>query len=214
MRAGDFAAVVLTVLAAAAPEAARAEENDLREFRIGMAVSDLPPSGYTGFRCAGEKGQTLSGWQDYAQCPADTAGRHAVRFRYDENANPMSKVNDAYEGTKVGGHPVVLSLLVGNEGRVDGLVIDTDPSARLYMRKKAFLFGDLAKARYGSDGWTCSEGEPTGDEAPVGGVFIREHCTKATPSRLLTLDRELFRRPSQDFKDFVSHSRLEIREAG
>jgi hypothetical protein len=206
---------LLLALAAAHPASAEAlpgapEDNDLREFRIGMAADELPRTGYLGFACAGDPGRKLDGWQGYRQCPAQASGWHAVRFQYDEAANPLAKVNGLYEGTKVGGHPVLLTALMGDDGRLKGLVVETDPAARLYLRKKAFLFGEQVKARYGDVGWRCASQEPAADQEPVGGVFINEHCEKATSARKLTLDRAMFRRAGQDLKDFVSRSRLEI----
>jgi hypothetical protein len=189
---------------------AAAQENDLRGLRVGMEVRDLPRSGYIGLACADAPGTALSDWQDYARCPADGSGRRAVRFQYDDSANPQAFVNDKYEGTKVGGHPVLLTLLIRDGGRVEGLRIETDPTARLFFRKKAFLFGELAKARFGEEGWTCTSGQPTEDAQPVGGVFVQERCEKATPTRRYILDRALFRRPGQELREFVSRSRLEI----
>jgi uncharacterized low-complexity protein len=205
-------AALLLALAMAAPAAAAAppESNDLREFRVGMAVDEMPRTGYLGFACAAGPGRMLDSWQGYGQCPAETSGWHAVRFQYDEAANPLAKVNGLYEGTKVGGHPVLLTALIGDDGRLKGLVIETDPAARLYLRKKAFLFGEQVKARYGDAGWTCASQQPSADQEPVGGVFMNEHCEKATATRRLTLDRVLFRRAGQELKDFVSRSRLEI----
>ena len=129
-------ALALLAVAALVPaQPARAEENDLREFRIGMEVGELPRSGYLDFSCTDKPDIKLRGWQDYRQCPPQPSGLHAVRFQYDEAANPLSKVNDLYEGTKVGGHPVRLSLLIGDD-RVKGLVVETDPAVtRLYLRK-------------------------------------------------------------------------------
>lgn len=204
-----FAAVLL---AAAYAGPAVAEENDLRDLRLGMEVRELPRSGYLGFVCADAPGTAMAGWQDYTRCPADAAGRRAVRFQYDDAANPQAYLNDKYEGTKVGGHPVLLTLFIRDTGLVDGLRIETDPSARLFLRKKAFLLGALAKARFGEDGWSCTSGQPTDDAQPVGGVFVQEHCEKTTPSRRYVLDRALFRRPGQELRDFVSRTRLEILE--
>lgn len=203
---------LLLVLAMTGPTAAAAapESNDLREFRVGMAVDEMPGTGYLGFACAAGPGRKLDGWQGYNQCPPETSGWHAVRFQYDEAANPLAKVNGLYEGTKVGGHPVLLTALIGGDGRLKGLVIETDPAARLYLRKKAFLFGEQVKARYGDAGWTCASQDPSAEQEPVGGMFINEHCEKATATRKLTLDRVLFRRAGQELKDFVSRSRLEI----
>ncbi len=208
-------AALLLALAAAHPAAAEplpaaSESNDLREFRIGMAADEMPRTGYLGFACADGPGRKLDGWQDYRQCPAEASGWHAVRFQYDEAANPLAKVNGLYEGTKVGGHPVLLTALLGDDARLKGLVIETDPAARLYLRKKAFLFGEQVKARYGDAGWTCASQDPAADQEPVGGVFANEHCEKTTATRRLTLDRVLFRRAGQELKDFVSRSRLDI----
>ncbi len=203
--------VALAVLAAAPFAPSNAAENDLREFRIGMTVSTLPQHGYNAFACASDLGRHLESWQGFAQCPAGPAGLHAVRFSYDEAANPLSKVNDLYEGTKVGGHPVLLTVLIGDDAEVHGLVIETDPKARLYLRKKAFLLGAQVKARYGEAGWTCRSADQADDKEPVGGVFIDEHCEKSTPARHLALDRALYRRPGDPLKDFVSQTRLEIR---
>ena len=195
---------------AAAESVPGTPENDLREFRIGMAVDELPRTGYLGFACANGSGQKLDAWQGYRQCPAESSGWHAIRFQYDEAANPLAKVNGLYEGTKVGGHPVLLTALMGDDARLKGLVIETDPAARLYLRKKAFLFGEQVKARYGGAGWACATQDPAADQEPVGGVFVNEHCEKVTATRRLTLDRVLFRRAGQDLKDFVSRARLEI----
>ncbi len=208
-------AALLLAVAAAWPATADTlpgapEDNDLREFRVGMALDRLPRTGYLGFACADDPGRKLDSWQGFRECPADASGWHAVRFQYDEAANPLAKVNGLYEGTKVGGHPVLLMALMGNDGRLKGLVIETDPAARLYLRKKAFLFGAQVKARYGDAGWICASQEPAADQEPVGGVFVNERCEKTTAARKLTLDRVLFRRAGQELKSFVSRSRLEI----
>ncbi|MBV8399008.1 MAG: hypothetical protein JOZ17_09745 [Acetobacteraceae bacterium] len=190
---------------------ARADEsNDLREFRVGMKVEELPRAGYLDFSCAAAPSKKLTGWQDYRECPADSAGLREVSFRYDESANTLAKINDQYEGTRVGGHPVLVSLLIDDQGTVAGLKIVTDPKARLYMHKKAFLLGQQAKAHYGEDGWTCTEAQPSADEEPVGGVFIKEHCEKTTPTRRILVERDLFRHPGQELKDFVGDSKVTI----
>lgn len=192
------------------PAVSPQDENDLREFRIGLRVDELPKAGYRDFTCAAEPGRKLAGWQDFASCPKDASGFHALGFRYDESANPLSKANSLYEGTKVAGHPVLLTLLVGDDARVGGLVIETDPSAPLYLRKKAFLFAEQIKSRWGEQGWTCTEGQPGGAEEPVGGLFFKERCEKQTPTRRLVFDRTLYRPSGEDAKHFVSRTRLEI----
>jgi hypothetical protein len=212
MRSQFGALLAAAIAACSLTLPARADEpaNDLREFRLGMSVQDLPRSGYIDFSCAAPSRQALSSWQDYRECPADSAGRHEVRFRYDSKADPLARVNDTHEGTRVGGHPVLVSLLIGDEGRVDGIRIETDPKVRLFLRKKAFLLALQAKSRFGEEGWTCQEGEPTADEQAVGGVFFKEHCEKTTPTRHIIVERDLFRHPNQDLKDFIGDSKVTI----
>lgn len=207
-RIGAIAALVAGLMAWPLPISA--EPTDLREFRIGMALDELPGSGYLDFACATAPTTGLSGWGDYRRCPADAAGRREVRFQYDEAANPMARINDDYEGTKIGGHPVLISLVFGDAGRVDGIRIRTDPKARLYLKKKAFLFGRQAMERYGEDGWSCTKSPPQGNEEPVGGMFIKDHCEKVTDARRLVLDRELFRRHGEALRNFVSNTTLAI----
>jgi hypothetical protein len=199
----------LALLLRATPLAA-AETNDLREFRIGMTLPELPAAGYTGFACVAPPRQSLTGWQDYRTCPKDAAGWHEIGFRYDPVANPMARLNDKFGGTRVAGHPVRLALLLTDEGVVAGLRIATDPTAPLYLHKKAFLLADQVMARYGASGWTCVKGVPSAHEQPVGGVFVKEHCEKTTPSRHLLLDRELYRDPAQDLREFVGGTELLI----
>jgi hypothetical protein len=198
------AALLLPTWASAAPQ------NDLREFRVGMPVSALPATGYSAFACAGNPSQKLSGWDDYRNCSAQPDGNHAVSFRYGN----ASSDDDEDTKTEVGGQPVTLALLIDDNALVTGIKVETDPHARLYIHKKAFLFALQVKARFGEDGWTCHQIEPTPTEQPVGGVFVHEHCEKVTTSRHFVLDRQLFRNPAQDLRDFTDATQLTIGRQG
>jgi hypothetical protein len=212
--------IIRCIIAAAAVLplcAAAAEQNDLREFRIGMPVSALPATGYAGFTCASDtldklSEQKLSGWSDYRACPVQPDGNHAVSFRYGNGE--ASSGDDDGEKTQVSGQPVNLALLIDDNARVAGIRIETDPRARLYLRKKAFLFALQVRARFGEDGWTCRQTAPTPTEQPVGGVFIHEHCEKVTPSRHFVLDRQLFRDPAKDLRDTTDATQLTIGREG
>ncbi len=213
--AGGLAAAGLIVgIAAASGNARAAERNDIRQFRVGMLVSELPAKGYVDFTCAADPTHKIAGWAEYKQCPADAAGLHEVRFHYDNSGNPVARVNEGYRGTRVAGHPVLISLLIGNDARVDAIRIDTDPHARFYMRKKAFLLGNQVKERFGEQGWVCKHGSPTADEQPVGGMFIKQHCEKTLPGRHLILDERLYRDPNKSLKDFTGGTQLLIERTG
>ncbi|WP_024508784.1 hypothetical protein [Bradyrhizobium sp. ARR65] len=195
-------AIVLTLQQAAAEDFSG---NDLRDIRIGMAVADLPGTGYTDFACATDASRKLSGWSDWRSCPVGTDQLRSLRFGYDPATSK--------DGTIVAGHPANLTALIDDAGTVAGLKIETDPKARLYLRKKAFLFGPQVKARYGSEGWTCTQAQPDAGEQPVGGVYIKEKCTKTTDGRALVVERSLFRQAGQDERSFVDETRVTILRA-
>ena len=128
----------------------RAQElGDLRDLRVGMSIAAIPAGEYIDLSCVGTHDQTLVGWSDFRKCPRDSTGLRSVGFRFNDRLNDLAQVNEKYQGTKVAGHPVVLTLLIDEGGTIDGLRIDTDPQARLFWRKKAHLLALVVKSRYG-----------------------------------------------------------------
>jgi hypothetical protein len=203
-----LAALLVSLVAASAQTSAAQNPagNDLRDIQLGKPIADLPDAGYANRVCADNAQAVLTAWSGWRDCPADASGLRAIRFGYDPATNP--------DGTIVAGHPVILTLLIDGSGFVSGLRIETDPKARLYIRKKAFLFGIQVKQRYGLDGWACTQAQPNADEQPVGGVYLRERCTKVTDGRSIVVERNLFRRSDQDPKTFVDETRMTILHAG
>jgi hypothetical protein len=193
--------------------AASPERSDLRDLSVGMTVSDLPTDEYVDLACSVDPKVSLAKWVDFGTCQADSAGLHEVSFHYDDSRNPLAAVNDRYEGTKLGGHPVLLSLLIDKTGVVQRIRAVTDPGARPFMRKKAFLLAFQVKTHYGEEGWSCSDEQPSNDELSVGGIFIKEHCEKQAEHRKLLLDRLLYRKAGQSMKEFMNETRFEIEQA-
>ena len=154
----------------------------------------------------------IAGWTEFRRCPPEPSGLHEIAFQYDESLQPWAKVNDDWEGTKVAGHPVILSLLIDDQGVAQGIRIVTDPDARAYLKKKAFLLGVRVMGRYGRDGWQCVEAKPDEGKAPIGGMFIDRHCEKTFHNRHLILDTELYRTAEQHGRDYTDRARLEIFE--
>jgi hypothetical protein len=189
----------------------RAQEGgDLRDLRVGMSIAAIPAGEYVDLSCVGTHDQTLVGWSDFRKCPRDSTGLRSVGFRFNDRLNDLAQVNEKYQGTKVAGHPVVLTLLIDEGGTIDGLRIDTDPQARLFWRKKAHLLALVVKSRYGEEGCECHDIEPSCGETAVGGLFIKKHCEKIAGHRRLLLDR----RPGQSMNEFVNETHVEIRGAG
>jgi hypothetical protein len=207
----SLAAFASLLIAGPAEAADDPLQGDLRDLRVGLGVHELPAAGYVDLACGsdgGAPGAALASWAEFDRCPPDAAGRHEVTFAYAES--PLAELGDRWEGTKVAGHPVIPSLLIDQQGVVQGIRIVTDPDTRMYLRKKAFLLGIRVMGRYGRDGWRCTEAEPGAGRAPVGGMFIDRHCEKVFHDRRLILDTDLYRTADQQDQEFTGTTRLEI----
>jgi hypothetical protein len=204
------AAAVMLLMGSAALSA---EEGEIRGLKVGVVATSLPTEGLAEFACAAT-GAPLAGWADYATCPADAAGLHEIAVQYDQADQQWAPVNDTWEGTKLAGHPVILTTLIGDDGMVQAIRAVTDPEAPPYLRKKAFLLYIRVMGQYGRDGWTCVEKEP-GDREPVGGQFIDRRCEKELPGRRLVVQTDLYRAPGQTGKTYTDRTVFEIwRSAG
>jgi hypothetical protein len=195
-------AVVLLVLVMKSACAQADPNSDVRDLVVGMPIRAIPNAGYVDLFCADDASRKLSSWSASGECPQSTDGRRAVRFRFDPDKS--------HDGTSIAGHPVILTALFDDSATLAGLEIETDPGAGLYMRKKAFLFGEQVKSRYGSESWMCTQRRPEGDEHPIGGVYIRENCRKTLQGRALIVERDLFRRSGEKGGDFVNQTRVSI----
>jgi hypothetical protein len=208
---GARVAIALAAFTAAAASGVVAEEegSDIRGLTVGIAAAELPTAGFTGFTCAAT-GEALPGWPAFARCPATAADSlREVAVRYDEAAQPWAAVNSAWEGTKLAGHPVLLSVLFDDTGTAQAIRAVTDPEAPPYLRKKAYLLYIRVMGRYGRDGWACVDAKPR-DREPVGGIFIDRYCEKRLPDRTLVLQTDLYRVPGQAGRDYTDAARFEI----
>lgn len=185
---------------------------DLRDLSLGMHVANIQPEEYINLSCAAKEGAKLKGWNDFQACPADQSGLHVLSFHLNDELNPLAALSDKYQGTKIGGHPVLLTGLIDGSGALEGIQIDTDPNARPFWRKKAYLLALIVRARYGEAGWICREAKPDEGDTPVGGLLIKEHCEKHSDRRHFILDREVYRRAGQPLQDFVNATHFIIEQ--
>jgi hypothetical protein len=166
-----------------------------------MSAADIAKDAYKDFRCVSPKGKTLASFGDFRACDA---GPDGLRMLHVEENEPGE------DDTLVAGHPVDLTLGFGDDGKLKRIVIDTKVKGPMYMRKKAFLLGMQAKARYGDDGWTCQERPLTADQEPLGPTSVNEHCVKTVGDRRITVERSLYRKVGAQQKDFTSRSHIVI----
>ncbi|MBP0111037.1 hypothetical protein [Bradyrhizobium vignae] len=206
-------ALPLSLLLAVGAHANARQAADLRDLSLGMLIANISAEEYVGLACADREGAKLAAWSEFRACPADDMGLRAISFRFNNEINPLAAVNHKYEGTKLGGHPVLLTGVVDRNGVLKRIRVDTDPNARPFWHKKAHLLAVIVRARYGDDGWTCRDAERHTGETSVGGLLIKERCEKNSEHRQLVLYREVYRRAGQPLSDFVNATHFIIDQA-
>ncbi|MBT4711953.1 MAG: hypothetical protein HOB82_10580 [Alphaproteobacteria bacterium] len=210
------------------------ERGEVRDLRIGMHHTEILPQFYFEHACGSNGGppfNPVNGFADYMECPAEAGtGLHEIYVRYDDENEFVVRLYrelegqalwlETFTGTKVAGHPVILSVLFDEPGTVQGIRVVSDPRAGLDQRRYAYLMRIPIMARYGRSGWECEDLEATQGETEVGGMFVKQRCSKVVDDeKRINVDTNLFRKRGQDglddlgnFKagDFESSARFEI----
>ena len=211
------AAAVLGVAAALAGGVCAQPQPDAGEvhgLRLGLRAQAMPLDGWGQLACGGDGGpprQELESWSEFKTCRPEASGLHEVAARFDDEdeyvAKALGEASYAAQstGTRVAGHPVLLSALFDDDGMLRGIRMVSDPRAAPGERRMAHLLGVAVINRYGSEGWRCADQPPAEGETAVGGVFIKQLCEKATPARILTVETHFLRKPGQRDVDPGTH---------
>jgi hypothetical protein len=217
------------------------------DLKLGQPISAQPsPNEFRGFACGSNGGpprQRLTGWSDYARCPAEPGGLHEVYFEYDDEYEYIARARDLerevarWAGTSEANFPVIVSALFDSSGVLRGtrVVTDSRPDHRidtsdadLRKRDDAYLFGGRMASRFNIDGKRDCTALPAAEgESAVGGLFVKQSCELADPAhgRKITLRVNFFRKPGQNAFNpqmatqltqgqFESSARLEVLDAG
>lgn len=185
---------------------APSDGGEIHGLRLGLRAATMTLDGWGQFACGSNGGpprRELEGWAGFRQCPAEASGLHEVAARFDDEQEYVAKAlgQDAYgagrTGTRVAGHPVVLSALFDDGGTLRGIRVVSDPRGTPAERRMAHLLGNAVIDRYGADGWACRDLPPAKGESAVGGVFIKQHCEKALPGRALAVETHFLRKNGQ-----------------
>jgi hypothetical protein len=207
--AACLATLVLVAAAGVAAAQPRKDPGEIRGLKLGLDARQMSVDGFGEFACGSNGGPPrgrLDGFADFAKCRAEPNGLHEVYVRFDDEEEYVGKAIDSDEytqkiGTRVAGHPVILSVLFDDGGILRGIRFVTDPRAAPNERRMAHLLRMAAINRYGPAGWTCVDQPPADGETPVGGIFIKQQCHKATAERDLTVETHFFRKPGQSGTD-------------
>ena len=205
-----LAVILVATLATSAQAQARPDPGEVHGLKLGLQARSMPLDGFGELACGSNGGpprQKLEEWADFGKCSPEDNGLYA---RFDDEDEYIGKAIEdpryaaGRMGTRVAGHPVILSALFDRDGVLRGLRFVTDPRAAPHERRMAHLLRLAVINRYEPDGWTCTDFPPASNETPVGGVFIKQRCQKATPERHLSLDTRFLRKPGQSDNDPVT----------
>jgi len=208
-----LAVILVATLATSAQAQARPDPGEVHGLKLGLQARSMPLDGFGELACGSNGGaprQKLEEWADFGKCWPEDNGLYEVYARFDDEDEYIGKAieDPRYAagriGTRVAGHPVILSALFDRDGVLRGLRFVTDPRAAPHERRRAHLLRLAVINRYEPDGWTCTDFPPAANETPVGGVFIKQRCQKATPERHLSLDTRFLRKPGQSDNDPVT----------
>jgi hypothetical protein len=208
-RAACFATLVLVAAIGASAAQTRKDPGEIHGLKLGLDARQMSTDGFGEFACGSNGGpprSALGGFGDFAKCRPEASGLREVYLRFDDEEEYVGKAidDDQYThkvGTRVAGHPVILSALFDASGILRGIRFVTDPRAAPNERRMAHLLRMAAINRYGAQGWACVDQPAAEGETPVGGIFIKQHCRKTTAERDLAVAAHFLRKPGQSETD-------------
>jgi hypothetical protein len=228
------AALAAAVCAVSGGTAACAEPQpdpgEIHGLKLGLKAAEMSADNFGDLACGSNGGpprQTIGGWTDFRKCRPEASGLYEVYAPFDDQQDYVGRAIDdplysqGKVGTRVAGHPVLLSVLFDPDGVLRGIRMISDPRAAPLERRMAHMLRLAIINRYEPDGWNCTDFPPGPGETPVGGgVFIKQRCEKEMPGKTLTVETHFLRKPGQAGVDpttgeatqgqFESWTRLEI----
>jgi hypothetical protein len=199
------------------------------DLQLPTAVGDLPDEEFVDPACGtngGPPGLTIGTFARFERCRAEVSGLREIWFRYDDEWEYVARAArdpDAVARNNamvVLSQPVTLSLLIDQRGLVQGYRIFTDPRAEEELRGRAYGVAIAFKARFGTDGWACTDLPPAEGETAIDGTFVKERCEKVADGAALTVESRYYYKPGQAMLDpntglptvnqFESSARLEV----
>jgi hypothetical protein len=179
---------------------------EIWDLNLGTPIDALPDD-FTDFACGtngGPPSTLLGGWRDFRRCRPEQNGLREVYFRYDDELEFWAKANDflteikKFSGTKVYDFPVVLSARFDERGILAGIRIVSDPRDTSRDREEAYLLRNFLTARYGREGWDCTDIAPEDGETPMFRSFIKQRCRKAVDGNAIAeVQTHYFRKKGQ-----------------
>jgi len=231
-RISTVALAVLCALSGAVAVRAQPQHDpgEIHGLKLGLKAAEMSTDTFGDLACGSNGGpprQMIDGWTDFRKCRPEASGLYEVYAPFDDEQDYAARAIDdpmyaqGRVGTRVAGHPVILSVLFDQDGVVRGIRMISDPRASPLERRMAHMLRLAIINHYEPEGWNCTDMPPAPGETPVGGgVFIKQHCEKTLPGKNLTVETHFLRKPGQSEVDpatreatsgqFESWTRFEI----
>jgi hypothetical protein len=194
---------ITTVRAAEPPR----DPGEIHGLKLGLKAGEISADTFGDLACGSNGGparQAIDDWSEFRKCRPEPSGLYEVNARFDDEQEYVGRAIDdptyaqGRTGTRVAGHPVILSVLFDKDGVVRGIRMVSDPRGSMMERRMAHMLRLAIINRYDPEGWDCTDLPPAAGETPVGGgVFIKQRCEKHTPERDLFLEAHFLRKPGQ-----------------
>jgi hypothetical protein len=183
------------------------DPGEIHGLKLGLKAAEMSTDNFGDLACGSNGGpprQTIGGWTDFRKCRPEASGLTEVYAPFDDQQDYIGRAIDdpmyaqGKVGTRVAGHPVLLSVLFDPDGVLRGIRMISDPRAAPLERRMAHMLRLAIINRYEPDGWNCTDMPPAPGETPVGGgVFIKQRCEKTMPGKTLTVETHFLRKPGQ-----------------
>ena len=148
---------------------ARAQKPDPGEIHgleLGLKAPSMTMDGFGELACGSNGGpprQRLDDWTGFRTCRVEASGLHEVYARFDDEDEFIGRAIDdplyagSRTGTRVAGHPVILSALFDDAGVLRGLRFISDPRASPIERRMAHLLRLAIINHYDPADWSCTD---------------------------------------------------------
>ncbi len=189
----------------------RRDPGEIHGLKLGLKADQMSTDTFGDLACGSNGGpprQAIDDWSEFRKCRPEPSGLYEVNARFDDEQEYIGRAIDdplyaqGRLGTRVAGHPVILSVLFDKDGVLRGIRMVSDPRGSIMERRMAHMLRLAVINRYGPDGWDCIDLPPAPGETPVGGgVFIKQRCEKRTAERNLFVEAHFLRKPGQSEVD-------------
>ena len=188
-RIAPLIALAALLAATAAQAQGRPDQGELRGLKLGLDAKTMTTDRWGDFACGSNGGpprQKIADWSEFAKCRAEESGLHEVYVRFDDEDEYVGRAIDdplyaaQKRGTRVAGHPVILTVLFDGGGALRGLRFVSDPRGDPGARRMAHLLRIAIINRYDAADWTCTDIPLATGESPVGSLGLTVSAGRST----------------------------------